>query len=950
MIDSVDGCGLLQSTDAAAGQRQEKDALTTLEDLQRSQGSSAFRTVKETFPITAAAGVSQHHSTAADPDKHALWKCSDELFAKSSSLASAAAEVSLVAGDEQPSQLQDVEPDDNNNNSTLPDSSDKQPVQQTDGTDVPTPRNCAANCSRSTAAPETKSNDTLGGACQSKTNDSTSDENTTTHTKQADSSISATETTFLGENSSTVVSSVLNRQSSMPTNVFELDFLHQHQQLNQSSIDQQQVGGQTVFGFQQQEPVDELEQLFSSSSAYNISLDQHSITPYDADIPEIPLSCIRVNQFVRECEDADETSDSSRPAGDAESENAEDSEVDIEPASGEGTESSGQAISAKCPVECQKDGDVDVCDLGDSDETVDAFRRSELASGPLDLTCSRARSTSDPEAASSAGQDAVSQTSPPYGNVNMYNYCPGWSVAHQPGSYGAAWPPHPYPCYGHPGVYPGSCAPPVFPGLPWQFPGAEPFPPPARRRSSSSSRRRQPAPSSCSRVDGIRSAKVSTDGDTSKKKDKVPRSTSRRGDGVRSRKVSADGESSKKKDRVPSSSGSSVPATEVPGQETCSSGGEVIAHQSSSTSTADGDQIAAEHTRVQTTACEDSDLTISDPPDSPFVDAASDSPAAARVAPSRSRGGGRGRGRTPRNSASNQTRASVEQPDDDSQPAVRGKKRGRPRKHRGDVRATDRSPRETGGVSGQTGRGQHLRHNDGRFRTAADGCGVGRSHGAGTSRRIGRSRGRKSPDAASSPAADRRQPSPTEDAETHGAPTTSTNATSGTTSSPSGVRPANPSSAEGNHDVIGDGTATTNCDGESQSDRMARGPIATSGSIIKKPRSRKQSCRVQSNTKSTENAAGAGGANLSQGSWQPLVTESSITSLLDTLTVAASDRDVPERTLTSCDGRLQPNTSTPFVVLERADLNRCAFHLFWYIEGAFLPSLMLLYLLYHTGM
>ena len=114
---------------------------------------------------------------------------------------------------------------------------------------------------------------------------------------------------------------------------------------------------------------------------------------------------------------------------------------------------------------------------------------------------------------------------------------------------------------------------------------------------------------------------------------------------------------------------------------------------------------------------------------------------------------------------------------------------------------------------------------------------------------------------------------------------------------------------------------------ELPSDSMLYGrPVAVSGAIIRRPRSRKQGHHDPSNAGADAtgtDVVGGGSAGDDDdddddgqtSSWQPLVTESSISSLLDTLSVAASDNEASETMLTSCDMRLQ--------TLERADLSRC---------------------------
>ena len=997
--------------------------LPTLEDLQRSQGYSAFRTVKETYsqPITDTTEVNQCRSTA-DCEEHDRWKCStrilpsDELLAKSSSTA----KVSHVSDDEHFSQLQDVEPDDNNNGNTAPLNvlerlhADKRPLQQTDDLDVSARLNCIANCSQSIAASDPKSND-APGACRSKVTDNSSDEDGITRVKQVSSSVSATETTFLDEGSARTAFE-LNGKSLVPTSTCELDYVRLRQQLNQSMVDQRQDASQTA---SEREPVGELQQQ-SSSCASKMSLYEH-LTTYDAEIPEIPVhirvtpdECQALNQqLARAFEIARKTGgDSTRPPA-AETESTEGTdcnEGNNEPIWAEVgvTESTCQAMSVECLAEAQKDANVDVCGVGDSDDTADAFRCAELGYGPLDLTCSRVHSTSDADVVSSAGQNVVSKTVATYSNsvhVNMYNYqtsrtafaeyCVGWTA----GSYGAGWPPPPLPCYGHPGVYPGPC-PPIFPVPQWQFHGTEPFQP--RPRSRGTRRRQRRAPSSCSRVDGIRSTKVSTDSKRSAKRDKVL-----------------------------DTSNSCFPTTGVPDTAACSSSGEVIGNPSSTTSS-DPDKITAEHTSVPTHSKKDTDLQvphdISDPPsvvatsdkpvsipveppqsrgkqkrgrtptssvsdqpqclveqhdggsqptvrgsgNPPSVVATSDNPVSVPVVPPQSCRGGRRRGRKPKNSASDRRQPLVDQQDDGSQPAVRGRKRGRPRKHRGDVPSGRKLP-ETGVAQVR----QPL-DNDGKSTTTSVSCDAMPSRG--TSRGVGRgrpqgSRRKNLPIAAATSDIRQQQLCPTEaerTEETRETPNAVTSATltpaanefSGTSSQADvrqTVHSTSPSLDGENSDVTRDNSdaGPTNCDelvtdsttfgnplcdnsdAKSTSttaadhchhfplmqsaDGTSCSPIATSGMIIRKRRSRKQGCRLQSNTTTAKNVAGTyepGDNSEMPESWQPLVTESSITSLLDTLSVASSDHETPERTLASCDGRSQPNASTPFVLLERADLNR----------------------------
>ena len=976
VIDGRESCDVSQSTNTK--KQHEKDMLSTEgQELHRSQECSAFRMTNESYPLPIAdtAEVNQCHSTMNTDHSQPKYSAGnlppDELLIRS--LSSCITEVSPAFTDKQSSQLQDVEPDDNNNNMQQAVgqmerlAGGQRSLQETDNTDVSTCLNSVVNCSQAPLTSDAESVDTFE-VCQSKTNDNASDEQRVICTHLAYGSVSATETAVLDDGSSKP-GFALNRKSSVPTRVSELDSIYQPQQPNQSSADQQQVDIHGVTTSQRREDLDEMEQ-FSSSSTEEISPDEHTIGTCDFDIPEVPLfqnyvmfgKCQPVNQHFAhdtgECEVSTETSGSTRlPAAETEeTKGTVCSETDAGLVSVQasvtcrGNESNSEAVSA----EELKDTNIDVCDLNDSDQTADAFRQAELSYRPLDLTCNRVHSTSDAQrpgeilnAADVAGQNGISQTYSNCTSMNMCNcqsshtifseYHAGWSMVQATNSCNVGWPPHPYPCCGHHGVYPGP-GPPMFPGLQWQFRGTRPFQ--NRARSRGTRPRRRPVPSSCSRVDGIRSTKVST----------------------------ANGQSSQMKDVVPYTYSSSFPATGISGQDLCSSSGEVSTRPSSTSS---ADTIV----NVPASGWKDSDLAGPyDVNSQPVAVTTSEMTAVAVSLASRSRGGRR-RGRASRNSVCDQPRSAVGPQDGEGQPVVRGRKRGRPRKNRG-IMAADLGSRDTGQLCGGDG-------------------------GSATATAPVRSRRRRLPAAANLPACTNQatvginRPCSTVVEQTEacgtvhfGTPAMSTPpvyASSATTRPLPGIQYI---ISRENNDNTGDGggTAPINYDslwtasmtfgnppavnvhnystpstfttaahltaephhhhfplmsppGESPAGAMLCDPIATSGAIIRKPRSRKQGCHGQSNTATTtvENSpgidsldeAGPAVSSVNPGgehpvSWQPLVTESAISSLLDTLSVASSDHEMAESTLTSCDIRLQTGASTPFVSLERADLNRCA--------------------------
>jgi len=410
-------------------------------------------------------------------------------------------------------------------------------------------------------------------------------------------------------------------------------------------------------------------------------------------------------------------------------------------------------------------------------------------------------------------------------------------------------------------------------------------------------------------------------------------------------------------------------------QEEYSSTGQVSSHRSS-TSSADTDGITADLTNVPTSSWNDSNLQV---PHSlpPFVVATSEDPVVVAVAPTQSCGRQR-RGRPSRNSAADQPRFSVEQPDGGSQRAVRGRGRGRPRKRRGG-RTSGRTLSGTG-AGRQTAQFRQVVVNDGgpptpsvvSYPTLWSLLAVDT---ATASPRVGlrtRSRWNTIPAASNTPAANIRQPCPivVERTQTPCVVTaaTSTSPENGSSAS-SSVQPAahpaaqrvNPLLDDESNDVIDHrrGTAylptdsmkftnplSENCCGgsssttaaagerhchhlpasaESPDDGVLCGLNAISGAIRSKQR-----CPVRANTATVhENSAGAVGPdeantgphNELTGSWQPVDSESAITSLLDldTLSVAASGHETETCTMASS----QTNASMSFEMLEKADFNRC---------------------------
>ena len=766
----------------------------------------------------------------------------------------------------------------------------------------------------------------------------------------------------------------------------------------------------------------EMEQLFTAFSANNISPDEDIIATFDIDIPEVPLfqdyiasdDCPSVQQQlahaarVREiAAETSATSGSTRGSPTAEIEETKDTiceetkdavcdETDAEPVSVtcSADDSTYQAISAVCPAKEQKNANADGCDQ------TGAFRQAESLYGPLDLTCGRVHSTSDAQrpgdvVGSTAGQDAISRTYGHCASTNMCScqtshaafseYCTRWSMLQVTNSYGVGWPPHPYPCCGHPGLYPGPPPhSPMFPGLPCPCHGTQPVRARARSRGGGTRPRRRPTQNSCSRVDGIRSTKVPANGDPSQMKDGVPCVSKR-----------------------------SASATGILSQDVCSSGGEVSTRPSSTSS-------ADTAVNVPTSGWNNCDLPapqevnslpapqkVNSPPiecdlpapqevvevvSPPSAVDTSEARATAAAAASRGRGGRR-RGRTPRNSAADQPRPSVTEQESETQPVVRGRRRGRPRKHRVGPTTGDRTSQDTG-ADVRSEQVQHPAGNDGGGPSSAA---VGsdslppvndtatapvRGSRQSQSRRRKLPAGTRSSVRTDQVSSGSTYPPCLTDIERTETCETLDSGPVATLKPPvdvSGNTTVN-SSHPGVHCTAHSAHAATHCGhlstasttfgncgsvstcltaaehhhhhfplmpppSGSPADRMLCGPVATSGAIIRKPRSRKQGSRAQANTTTAENTSGSdavdGASPVASGvsaagqpavSWQPLVTESAISSLLDTLSVAASDHEATEPSLTSCDIRLQTGASIPFVMLERADLNRLGMFTSYHIE------------------
>ena len=997
------------SQSAVTKERHENHVFTAVEkDLQKSQVCSTFKTAKETCPLpTAEVGLCHSMAKHEGHEGHGQRKCSAGSQPTASSSASTSG-ASRAGAAKPSSQLQDVEAD-GNNNKRLASVGRLLGDQETDSQHISARLNCVASSSQ---APAT-SNDAFD-VCQSKTNDNAFNDERAASSEQVCSTLSERETAVMDKDGSETATAS-DGEPSLPTSMSGLDSFHQFLQLEQSSADQQVGFGE----FQQQESAGEMEltagemeQLLTSFTASGISSDEQIIAAFDIDIPEVPLfqnymtsdDCPSVEQQLahaaRVREITAEESDSSTGSPAAEIEESKDTvcdEIQAEPVSVtcSADENTYQAISAECPAEEQKNTNADV-----------AFRQAESLYGPLDLTCGRVHSTNNAlcpgdvlntaVVVSSASQDVISRTYGHCAPTNMCScqtshpafseYCSRWSMVQVTNNYGVGWPPHPYPCCGHPGLYPGPPHSPMFPGLPCSCHGTQPVRARARSRGGGTGTRRRPVQNSCSRVDGIRSTKVRANGDPSLMKDGVPCASGRP---------------------------RSVPATGIQSQDVCASGGEV-SKRPSSTSSVDtvitaptsgwnGCDLpapqevdvlsAAQEVNNPPTECNlpapqevglpPSAVATSEANATAFpVDVMSEANATAAPVVSRGRGGRRRGGRAPRSSAASQPRASVTEPDSGTQPVVRGRRRGRPRKHRDGPTTGDRTSQvQNSGVDPRTEQVHHPRNDGGGPASAAAKTPVNDTASAPVrgsrrprTRRIKVPAGVRSPVRSDQVAGSAYPPGPTDverpkTCETlHlGTLTPPVDATGGTpsTSSRPGIHcvahPAHAPTHCGNHTTAA--TSFGNCGGASTcptaadhhhhhhhhhfplmpppsgspADSMLCGPVATSGAIIRKPRSRKQGSRNQSNTTTPENTpgkdapdgaspavSGVGAAGESPVSWQPLATESAISSLLDTLSVASSDHEGTETSLTSCGIRLQTSPSIPFVVLERADLSRCA--------------------------
>lgn len=1025
LLNSGDNSRLLQST--GASKQHEHDVMLG-RDPQRFKSPSAFRALTETCPDTAES--SHWHSTAGCED-HARRNCSrptrnifaDVLLAKSPS--SSIAEVSSVCTDMECLGLYDVEP--GVEISVPADDATEQSLRETDAARL----NCVVVNNYSLATAASKSDDAFDLYHQLPVNNGSFDSDNIIGTEQVCSSVCATEAAVSVEDCSSGTVSVSNIEMFMPTNPSVLDSVRHPQRASQLFVDQ----GSGITELDWRQTVNELDRILCSAATPDECGDDGGIV-CDVDVPEIPLFQDRVtpggalqsvDQQLAHLLDAGRCGISSageasgRQVAETGATAATELNTDLASIAARVPVDDGSRV-VEHPAEDTKDLDVDVCDVSESDQTVDAFRRAEMDSGPLDLTCGRTHSDNDTAVATAAdvaivaSQEGISKSAVAYGAspMNVCNYhashmamsdccAAGWSMVQTASSYSVGWSPHgPHPCYGHPGAFPGGVNPAPPPSM---FPGSvgggrqwwSPFCGP-RARSRGTRTRRRPAPNSCSRVDGIRSTKV----------------------------PAAGGEPSRTKDATDTLR----PATAVPDQEMCSFSREV-SRRPSSTSSANSvfiDIIAAESTSVPTSSSLNPAPYASDHPSvgdsqlvgdnssvcentsvvsTPFVggnpyvvvDAtATDAFAAVATMTSsfRSRGGGvrrgRTRGRAPRNSTQRRRRSSPGggkqlptdygvqlQTDDGSQPPpARGRKRGRPRKYRGDAPEDRR----------RAARVQRQRRNDvdGILSPSVDADVVA------LLRRDGRPRSRRRRKTTLPTYAAVDSSAPTSHAVADWAPVVeqtreTLDFAARTTSAPPVVAcedRAIASQADGHVDdysdvdVVGDttdgddlltsamgladlpvvepGASTTAAhhqhhfpllplptDDELPSDQALYGrPVAVSGAIIRRPRSRKQGCRVPLNAA----AEGPGthdagpdddGEGPQASSWQPLVTESAISSLLDTLSVAAaSDGETPETMLTSCDMRLQTCAATPFATLKRADLSRCvvAHTLYFYCYSA----------------
>ena len=934
------------STDTA--EQRDQDVLTTTEDhLKSIGGSGAFIAMTGTDP---AAAESQSNSVA-DPAAHDLLKTSTLSMPSSELLeamvSSATAEVPDVSTDTQSAQLQDVESEDSNNNLRLNEVNcltGQQSLQELDSTDDLVRLSCVVNCSLATPA-----SDALYACYQSQIDYNSCHNGQMTQIEQECGALTAEETAVWVEDSLRTVFISVPAYSSV------LESIHQLQQPHQSTGDQRQIGSDAVAEAEWQKTVSELQETFSVASLGVAADDCGLICDFEIpEIPEIPLFQNRVSSGVElqainpqlvqheasRCDIPGEASYSYEQsvAGAGITDRAicntlnaaSAASVDASVTCREAVDSASTAVSTGLSTEEANDVDVDVCDFSQSDQSVAAaFRQeAEKAFRPLDLTCSRTHSHTDTNRCVTtdvACPDGLSKPGMAYGSCVPMNTCnyrashtamcdcyPGWSMVQTASSYSVGWSPHHRPCCGHHGMYPGPHLP-MFPGPHWPCYDAQEF---QTRRRGTSRRRRRPL-NSCSRVDGIRSTKVSHDAEP---KDKV----------------------------IPfRSENTTIPATGVLEPEVCSSSEKNSARPSSVSSV---DTDVCESVSASTVVCSDSN-----PNPVPYATSNASVTDGAETVETVQRGrGGRRRGGVSRNIATKQPRRrSNAQRDDKSQPVVRGRKRGRPRKYPS-LASVDSRPTQVQ---------QPQPHDDNPDCLA-------------------------SVDAEAATASRRRSSSVRKTRETPDVETPETSMLQASTSS-AGALPDVHGTADSTRPLSDTGvdvpttdcratttvdnlppvasllesssTTTDDLDVENADDDL-HDPVAVSGVIIKKPRSRKQGCRVPANSTVAENTTGetevVGAAPVMSSSsnpsgeppasWQPLVTESAISSLLDTVSVAASDSETSAPSLTSCDVRLQTSASAPFVLLERADLNRCAirllFTIFWlfsYRSYAFLPSILI---------
>jgi len=302
-------------------------------------------------------------------------------------------------------------------------------------------------------------------------------------------------------------------------------------------------------------------------------------------------------------------------------------------------------VSAGRSTSGENSTDVDVCSPSSGDPAF-AYEIYSNYGRPLDLTCGRARSPFD--AAESSTVTVPRFNSTPHTNcVHMCHYRHTASTYCAVSSCSLGWPVHPYTCSRR------NSGPSPYPHCPGPCCGTNPLPPATRSRGTRS--RRRPPRYSCSRVDGIRSTKILASDERPETQPNITLKFSR----------------SRMKDIDSCSSGGSL------GPEMYSSSGRGTAPFIPA-STSSADAAVSDHQIIHDFA----DVSVNKNATVNDVNNACVSPRTA----SRTRGGPR-RGRTPRKPATGRSRSSVKESDGGNQSAVRGRPRGRPRKHQGNVTA-----------------------------------------------------------------------------------------------------------------------------------------------------------------------------------------------------------------------------------------------------------------------